>query len=112
MAINPRKHSAWLVIACFLIGARAQTVNPDIPHLEKHGTTMRLIVNGKPFLMLGAELHNSSSSSLEYMRPEWPRLASIPQHRAHARLLGAPRTHRRTLRLYFGRWPHPTSAAI
>ena len=78
MAIDPRKHSAWLVIACFLIGARAQTVNPDIPHLEKHGTTMRLIVNGKPFLMLGAELHNSSSSSLEYMRPEWPRLASIP----------------------------------
>jgi len=49
-----------------------------IPHLEKRGTTTQLIVDGKPFLMLAAELHNSSSSSLEYMRPIWPRLAAIP----------------------------------
>ena len=28
--------------------------------------------------MLAAEIHNSGSSNLEYMRPIWPRLASIP----------------------------------
>jgi len=28
--------------------------------------------------MLAAEIHNSSSSSLDYMRPIWPRLAAIP----------------------------------
>lgn len=39
---------------------------------------MELIVDGKPFLMLAAELHNSSSSSLEYMKPIWPKLAAIP----------------------------------
>ena len=31
--------------------------------------TAQLIVDGKPFLILGGELHNSSSSSLEYMKP-------------------------------------------
>lgn len=49
-----------------------------IPHLEKHGTATQLIVNGKPFVMFAGELHNSSASSLDYMRPIWPRLAAIP----------------------------------
>jgi hypothetical protein len=47
------------------------------PHLEKRGATQQLIVDGKPFLILGGELHNSSSSSLEYMRPIWPELAAM-----------------------------------
>ncbi|MGO8701898.1 MAG: DUF5597 domain-containing protein [Limisphaerales bacterium] len=32
-------------------------------------------MDGKPFLILGGELHNSSSSSREYMKPIWPQLA-------------------------------------
>ncbi len=40
-----------------------------IPHLAKRGTATQLIVDGKPFLVLGGELHNSSSSSLDYMAP-------------------------------------------
>ena len=59
-----------------IVLARAQ--NTGAPHLEKHGTATQLVVDGKPFLILGAELLNSSSSSLEYMRPVWPRLAAIP----------------------------------
>lgn len=35
------------------------------------------MVDGKPFLMLAGELHNSSSSSLEYMKPAWPKLAAL-----------------------------------
>jgi hypothetical protein len=50
----------------------------DPPHLEKRGSATQLIVDGKPFLILGAELHNSSSSSLDYMAPLWPKLAAIP----------------------------------
>ena len=56
----------------------AQAQNSGIPHLEKHGTATQLVVDGKPFLMLAGELYNSSSSSLDYMRPVWPRLAAIP----------------------------------
>ena len=34
------------------------------------------MVDGKPFLILGGELRNSSTSSLEYMKPIWPRMAA------------------------------------
>ena len=70
-----------LLIVCITVFSPlllAQAPNPGIPHLEKQGTATQLIVDGKPFLMLGGELYNSSSSSLDYMRPIWPRLAAIP----------------------------------
>ena len=49
----------------------------NIPYLRKKGTATQLIVDGEPFVMLGGELHNSSSSSLTYMEPIWLRLASL-----------------------------------
>ena len=48
------------------------------PHLERRGQVTQLIVDGKPFLMLGGELLNSSSSSLDFMKPLWPKLAALP----------------------------------
>lgn len=53
----------------------AQATRP--PHLEKQGQATQLVVEGKPYVMLGGELHNSSSSSLDYMKSEWPRLAAM-----------------------------------
>ncbi len=47
------------------------------PHLEKRGDATQLIVNGQPFLILGGELHNSSSSNLDYLAPIWPRLVMM-----------------------------------
>jgi hypothetical protein len=64
---------SWAILGGLILGcvtiqpARAQT-NP-IPHLAEHGTATQLIVDGKPFLILGDELHNSTSSSLDYMAP-------------------------------------------
>jgi beta-galactosidase GanA len=49
----------------------------SVPHLEKRGRATQLIVDGKPFLVLGGELHNSSSSSVEYMKSVWPHLATM-----------------------------------
>jgi beta-galactosidase GanA len=46
----------------------------DIPRLVKQGTATQLLVHGKPFLMIGGELGNSSASNLEYLRPIWPKL--------------------------------------
>jgi beta-galactosidase GanA len=68
-----------------LIGAAALTMwgvqgtaqQKREPYLRKQGTATQLIVDGKPFLVLGGELGNSSSSSLEYMTPVWPRLAAL-----------------------------------
>ncbi|KAJ4373198.1 hypothetical protein N0V83_003491 [Neocucurbitaria cava] len=39
----------------------------SIPYLRKTKTSSQLIVNGEPFLMLSAELHNSTLSSAKYM---------------------------------------------
>ena len=41
------------------------------PYLINKDATKQLIVEGKPFLILGGELGNSSASSLAYMRPIW-----------------------------------------
>lgn len=72
-----RTHAVTL---CFLlsIGVLPAAEVTGAPHLEKHGTATQLMVDGKPFLIFGAELHNSSSSSLDYMASEWPKLAAIP----------------------------------
>jgi hypothetical protein len=48
----------------------------EAPHLRKQGTATQLIVDGKPFLALSGELLNSSATSVEYMRPIWPKLAA------------------------------------
>lgn len=55
--------------------AAQETSSNQIPHLEKQGTATRLVVEGKPFLMLAGELHNSSAGGFEYMRPVWKRMA-------------------------------------
>jgi beta-galactosidase GanA len=47
------------------------------PHLRKQGSATQLIVDGSPFLVLGGELHNSSSSSTEYMKPIWERMVAL-----------------------------------
>src|SRR6185312_3222141 len=49
----------------------------SIPHLQKKGSTKELIVDGKPFLVLGGELGNSTASSLEYMRPFWTKFKAM-----------------------------------
>ena len=76
------KLSFYLIIAIpFTLvccsGSKPDIRRTDIPYLEKHGTATRLVVDGKPFLMLAGELGNSSSSNTEYMRQIWPKLAMM-----------------------------------
>jgi beta-galactosidase GanA len=42
--------------------------------LRKQGTATQLIVDGKPFLALAAELNNNGATSVEYMKPAWPKI--------------------------------------
>ena len=53
----------------------SQTYSTQIPHLEKQGTATRLVVQGKPFLLISGELHNSTCGGFDHMRPIWKRLA-------------------------------------
>ena len=82
MGIRDRFFSAMILAAVSAGLANGQATssgsNSAQPHLEKRGSVTQLVVDGKPFLILGAELHNSSSSSLAYMAPIWPKLKEIP----------------------------------
>ena len=60
-----------LLLSLTLIGKQ----NAFLPHLQKRGDAVQLMTRGKPFLILGGELHNSSSSSLGYMAPIWKRMS-------------------------------------
>ena len=44
------------------------------PFLRKQGSATQLVVNGKPFLMLGGELGNSSASAIEDIERIFPKL--------------------------------------
>jgi hypothetical protein len=48
----------------------------QIPRLEKQGTATRLVVQGKPFLLISGELHNSTCGGFDCMRPVWKRMAA------------------------------------
>jgi len=63
-------------LAALSLGAESKPI-PAIPHLEQRGNTTQLIVDGKPFLILGGELYNNSATSLDYMQPIWPRLTAM-----------------------------------
>ncbi len=61
----------------FLVAAVTVVGQTSLPHLRKQGTATQLIVGGKPFLVRGGELGNSSASSLEYMKPVWEKLTRL-----------------------------------
>ena len=63
-----------ITIALFLNLLYSYAQMSSIPRLAKNGSYTQLIVDDKPFLILGGELGNSSASSNEYMRPIWPKL--------------------------------------
>lgn len=44
------------------------------PHFRDTATGKQLIVNGKPFLILGGELQNSSLTSADYMATVWQKM--------------------------------------
>jgi len=67
------KSLACAFLLCSPALVSAQTA---IPHIEKRGDATQLIVDGKPFLVLGGELSNTVSSDTERMRTVWPLLAN------------------------------------
>jgi hypothetical protein len=76
MMVKPIKRKL-LFTGILILLAVQDVVSQQIPHLEKRGKATQLIVKGKPYLVLGGELYNSSSSSLEYLKPILPRLKSM-----------------------------------
>ena len=55
---------------------REASIEP-LPRLAQDGSSTHLVVDGKPYIVLGGELHNSSASTIDYMAPIWDRLAGM-----------------------------------
>ncbi len=72
-----RRYFAQLCV-CLLLGpSLCSDADSAIPHLRKQGSATQLFVHGRPFLMLGGELGNSSASDLKYLAPIWPKLQAM-----------------------------------
>jgi hypothetical protein len=104
--------------------------NPRPPRLERRGNVTQLIVDDRPYLVLGGEVRNSSSSSLDYMEPVWRKLKAMRVNTVLAPvtweqieaveeqfdftvtdgLIAAAREHGlRLILLWFGSWKNGTS---
>jgi len=101
-----------------------------MPHLAvRHGVT-QLIVDGRPFLIRGGELENSSASSLPYLNALWPKFIAMhfntviapvywqmiePQEgrfdftTVDGLLQGARAHHMHLVLLWFGSWKNSVS---
>jgi len=64
-----------LLIGCFTFSFSQR--NNTLPKLVKTNGCTQLYVDQKPFLVLGGELGNSSTSNIDYMRPIWPKLKAM-----------------------------------
>jgi hypothetical protein len=121
----------WLILFAVL-PLLAQAAS-DRPVLKKQGTATQLIVDGRPFLILGGELHNSSSSSLAYMEPVWKRMVDLNVNTVLAGvnweliepeegrfdfflvdglIQGARRNNLRLVFLWFGSWKNGMSSYV
>lgn len=65
--------------------AAAVAAPAGMPALRRQGNATQLLVDGKPFLILGGELGNSTASSAESLAAAWPKIAAL-----HANTVLAP----------------------
>jgi beta-galactosidase GanA len=66
-----------LITILLMLLTSQYAISQSTPHLQKTGNATQLIVNNKPFIVLGGELYNSSSSKLDYLNPLWAPLKKM-----------------------------------
>jgi beta-galactosidase GanA len=72
-----RRRAASLTLVLASLASAAAAVTPDIPRLAHNGQAIQLMLDGKPYLMRGGELGNSSASTVDSMAQAWPRLKGL-----------------------------------
>jgi hypothetical protein len=72
----PAKFYHLLALAVLAVSSAMAAAEP-MPALRDTGSTKQLIVDGKPWISLAGEVHNSTASSSTYMAPVWARLSGL-----------------------------------
>ena len=68
--------SSW--VAWLLVGpSTGFCAEPGIPRLQTEGAATRLVVDGRPWLLLGAELGNSTATNADSLQPLWPKFRQL-----------------------------------
>jgi hypothetical protein len=66
-----------LVLATILLSNFPAMANGALlPTIQKNGSAVQLMVDGKPWIALAGEIHNSTASNVAYMEPVWDRLSA------------------------------------
>lgn len=72
------KLKRWITLSTALaVASPLVAIAAEIPYLKKQGTATQLIVDDKPFLILGGELGNSTASDLKHLNTHWATLKTI-----------------------------------
>lgn len=125
-----RKYVYGLLLLLSLNAAAQQS---GMPRLIKSGGEAQLQVNGKPFIILGGELGNSSASANAYMQKVWPRLEAMQLNTVlvpvywellepeegkfdfalvDSLILNARKHHLKVVPLWFGTWKNSMSCYV
>jgi hypothetical protein len=72
-----RYQKAPLLLLWFIAMNCAAQTTSTLPRVRQNGSVKQLFVDDRPFVMLAGELHNSSASSTEYMKPIWEKLGAL-----------------------------------
>jgi beta-galactosidase GanA len=64
-------------LAVAICGVALAAQSAGLPHLRKQAGATQLVVDGRPFLIRGGELGNSSASNLAYLAPHWGRFRAL-----------------------------------
>ncbi len=72
------KRQRWTALLTAIgFAASLAAAAQEAPHFRQQGTVKQLIVDGRPWLILGGELANSTASNLGYLDTAWPALKTI-----------------------------------
>src|SRR5215469_16222773 len=75
-AKKARLACSMLALVAFTTAGIAQSASRPIPTIEKKGDSIRLLVDGSPYLMLGGQVHNSDTSNADDLNKALDVLAS------------------------------------
>src|SRR5258708_506671 len=66
-----------VLVATLVAGESAGSDQRSLPRLARRGHATQLIVDDRPYLVLGGELNNTAASDREYLKTVWPRLVEL-----------------------------------
>lgn len=69
-----KKSLILIIVTLLTIFSLESYGDSSMPHLKMTSKGLQMIVDGKPYIMLAGELHNSSTGSVHYMAPIWKRM--------------------------------------